>query len=110
MHNGSLHRNAEITRKEVSREKVKQLLIPRKSVPVVLNFLHDCATSSHPGKEKAYRQAQLKYYWSDIKKHNTPTQITAMFARKYKGTLAHQHQCLTTQFQKNPGTEFILMR
>ncbi len=69
MHNGSLHRNAEITRKEVSREKVKQLLIPRKSVPVVLNFLHDCATSSHPGKEKAYRQAQLKYYWSDIRKH-----------------------------------------
>ncbi len=27
MHNGSLHRNAETTRKEVSREKVKQLLI-----------------------------------------------------------------------------------
>ncbi len=73
MHNGLLYRNAEITCKEVSREKVEQLVIPRKLVPVVLNFIHDCATSSHPGKEKAYRQAQLKYYWSDMrKKHIHP--------------------------------------
>ncbi len=74
MHNGLLSRNAEITCKEVSREKVKQLVIPRKLVPVVLNFIHDCATSSHPGKQKAYRQAQLKYYWSDLRKNTyTPT-------------------------------------
>ncbi len=35
---------------------------------VSTNFIHDCATSSHPGKEKAYKQAQLKYYWTDMRK------------------------------------------
>ncbi len=73
MHNGLLYRNAETTCKEVLREKVKQLLIPRKLVPVALIFIHDCAASSHPGKEKAYRQTQLKYFWSDMrKKHIHP--------------------------------------
>ena len=67
LHNGLLYRNAEIICKEVSRKRVKQLVITRELVPVVLNFIHDCATSSHPGKEKAYRQAQLKYYWSDMR-------------------------------------------
>ncbi len=47
---------------------MKQLVIPRELVPNVLNFIHDCATSSHPGKEKAYKQAQLKYYWTDMRK------------------------------------------
>ncbi len=47
---------------------MKQLVIPKELVPNVLHFIHDCATSSHPGKEKAYRQAQLKYYWIDMRK------------------------------------------
>ncbi len=47
---------------------MKQLVIPRDLVPNVLNFIHDCATSSHPGKEKTYKQAQLKYYWTDMRK------------------------------------------
>ncbi len=60
LHNGLLYRNTEITCKGVSRGKVKQLVIPRELVPNVLNFIHDCATSSHLGKEKTYKQAQLK--------------------------------------------------
>ncbi len=63
-----LYRNTEITCKGVSRGKVKQLVIPRELVPNVLNFIHYCATSSHPGKERAYKQAQLKYYWTDMRK------------------------------------------
>ncbi len=47
---------------------MKQLVIPKELVPNVLNFIRDCATSSHPGKEKAYKQAQLKYYWTDMSK------------------------------------------
>ena len=66
--NGLLYRDAEINSKDVSRGKVKQLVVPSALVPVVLNFIHNCATSSHPGKEKAYRQAQLKYYWPDMRK------------------------------------------
>ncbi len=49
LHNGLLYRNTEITCKGVSRGKVKQLVIPRELVPNVLNFIRDCATSSHPG-------------------------------------------------------------
>ncbi len=45
-----------------------EAVIPRELVPNVLNFIHDCATSSHPGKEKAYKRAQLKYYWTDMRK------------------------------------------
>ncbi len=63
-----LYRYTEITCNGISRGKVKQLVIPRGFVPNVLNFIHDCATSSHPGKEKAYKQAQLKYYWTDMRK------------------------------------------
>ncbi len=47
---------------------MKQLVIPKELVPNVLNSIHDCATSSHPGKEKAYKQAQLKFYWTDMRK------------------------------------------
>ncbi len=47
---------------------MKKLVIPRELVPNVLNFIHDCATSCQPGKEKAYKQAQLKYYWTDMRK------------------------------------------
>ncbi len=68
LHNGLLYRNTEITCKGVSRGKVKQLVIPRELVLNVLNFIHDCATSSHAGKEKAYKQAQLEYYWTDMRK------------------------------------------
>ncbi len=68
LQNGLLYRNTEITCKEVSRGKVKQLVIPRDLVSNVLNFIHYYATSSHPGKEKAYKQAQLKYYWTDMRK------------------------------------------
>ncbi len=72
LHNGLLYRNTEITCKGVSRGKVKQLVISRDLVVNVLNFIHDCAASSHPGKEKTYKQAQLKYYWTDMRKqiHN----------------------------------------
>ncbi len=59
LHNGLLYRNTEITCKGVSRGKVKRLVITKELVPNVLNFIHDCATSSHPGKEKAYKQALL---------------------------------------------------
>ncbi len=45
-----------------------ETVIPKQLVLNVLHFLHDCATSFHPGKEKAYRQAQLKYYWTDMRK------------------------------------------
>ena len=68
LHNGLLYRNAEIKCKGVSREKVKQLVIPKELVPIVLKYLHDAPCSGHPGKEKAYRQAQLKYYWLDMRK------------------------------------------
>ncbi len=47
---------------------MKQLVIPKELVPNVLNFIYDCATSSHPGKEKTYKQLQHKYYWIDIRK------------------------------------------
>ncbi len=63
-----LYRNTEITGKGVSRGKVKQLVIPKELVPNILHIIHDCAISSHPGKEKAYRQAQLKFYWTDMRK------------------------------------------
>ncbi len=52
----------------MSRGKVKQLVIPRELVPNVLNFIRDCATSSHPGNEKTSIKAQLKYYWTDLRK------------------------------------------
>ncbi len=68
LYNGLLYRNTEITCKGVSRGKVKQLVISRELLPNVLNFLLDCATSSHPGKEKSYKQAQLKCYWTDMRK------------------------------------------
>ncbi len=68
IHNGLLYRHTELACKGVSRGQVKQLVIPKELVPTVLHIIHDCATSSHPGKEKAYRQAQLQYYWTDMRK------------------------------------------
>ncbi len=55
--------------KELSREKVKQLVIPKTIVPHVLRIIHDSAHSLHPGKDKAYKQAQLKYYLPCMRRH-----------------------------------------
>ncbi len=66
--NGLLYRNTELNNKEVSRRKVRQLVIPRKLVQDVLKLLHGSAYSSHPGKDKIYKQAQLKYFWPLMRK------------------------------------------
>ncbi len=66
--NGLFYRNTELTNKDVSRRKVKQLVIPRKLVQDVLKLLHDSAYSSHPGKDKTYKQAHLKYFWPLMRK------------------------------------------
>ncbi len=73
-----------LSRNIVSHGEVNNV-IPKELVPNVLYFIHDCATSSHQGKEKAYRQAQLKYYWTDMRKQ--------IFNQKQKNIHAHQHQC-----------------
>ncbi len=52
----------------MSRRKVKQLVIPKTIVSYVLKIVHDSAHSSHPGKDKTYKQAQLKYYWPCMRK------------------------------------------
>ncbi len=103
-HNGLLYRHTEIACKGVSHGKVKQLVIPKELVPTVLHIIHDCATSSHPGKEKAYKQAQLQYYWADMRKQiynhidncNVCAEVkghTLSISRKKKnmGKYSHRH-------------------
>ena len=53
--------------KEVTRETVSQLVIPQTLVKDVLKLLHDSPTSSHPGRDKTYHQAQLKYFWPKMR-------------------------------------------
>ena len=63
-----LYRITELNSRDLSREKVKQLVIPQKFVPEILKLLHDSSVSSHPGKDKTYKQAQLKYFWINMRK------------------------------------------
>ncbi len=63
-----LYRVMDLKNKELSRNKVKQLVIPKTIVPDVLRIIHGRAHSSHPGKDKTYKQAQLKYYWPCMRK------------------------------------------
>ncbi len=58
----SLYRVTDLKNKELSRKKVKQLVIPKTIVPDVLRIIHGSAHSSHPGKDKTCKQTQLKYY------------------------------------------------
>ena len=59
--NGLLYRNTVLSDVDMSRGKVKQLVIPESLVSNILKFIHDVPTSSHPGKDKTYKQAKLKY-------------------------------------------------
>ena len=52
----------------MSRKKVKQLVIPQTLVSDVLKIIHDSSSTSHPGKDKTYKQAQLKYFWVSMRK------------------------------------------
>ena len=65
--NGLLYRSTVITSKGMSRGKIKQLVIPSTFVSEILKLIHDSAHSSHPGKEKTYKQAQLKYFWLNMR-------------------------------------------
>ncbi len=51
-----LYRVIELNNKDLSRKKVKQLVIPRKIVPVVLKVIHNSSVSSHQGKDKTYNR------------------------------------------------------
>ncbi len=57
--NGLLYRNTEVVSRGVSRGKVRQLIIPKKLVKDTLKLIHDSTPSSHPGKDKTYKQAQV---------------------------------------------------
>ncbi len=108
LHNGLLYRNTEITCKGVSRRKVKQLVIPQKLVPNVLNYIHGCATSSHPGKEKAYRQAQLKYYWTDMRKQIYNHIDNCNVCVETKGDTRAQAPMLNYQIPEEPWERILL--
>ncbi len=63
-----LYRVTDLKNKELSRRMVKQLVISKTIVSYVLRVIHDSAHSSHPDKDKTYKQAQLKYYWPCMRK------------------------------------------
>ncbi len=67
-----LYRVTELNSKELSRKRVKQLVVPQQLVPEIPKILHYSPESSHPGKEKTYKQAQIKYFWIHTRKdiHN----------------------------------------
>ena len=63
-----LNRNTALSDIESSRGKVRQLVIPHSLTQTVLKHLHDTPTSAHPGKDKTYKQAKLKYFWTHMRK------------------------------------------
>lgn len=65
--NDLLYHTSSPQSKEVNRETVCQLVVPQTLVKEVLKLLHDSPTSSHPGQEKSYHQAQLRYYWPTMR-------------------------------------------
>ncbi len=60
--NGLLFRNTAVVSRGMSRGEVRQLIIPKNLVKDVLKLIHDSTPSSQPGKDKTYKQAQLKYF------------------------------------------------
>ena len=66
--NDVLYRNTVLTGLESSRGKVKQLVIPHPLTQTVIKHLYDTPTSAHPGKDKTYQQAKLKYFWIQMRK------------------------------------------
>ena len=69
----------------MSRGKVKQLVIPESLVPNILKFVHDVPTSSHPGKDKTYKQAKLKCYWPQMRKNIYDYVDNCLICAKAKG-------------------------
>ncbi len=67
--NNLLFRKARLNQRDLSREEVRQLVIPHSMVPDVIKILHDSAPSSHPGKDKTHKQAQIKYFWPHMRKN-----------------------------------------
>ncbi len=63
-----LYRVTDLNSKEMSRKRVKQLVVPQKLVPEILKIIHASPEFSLPGKEKTYKQTQIKYYWIHMKK------------------------------------------
>ncbi len=67
--NNLLYRTTELKHKDTIREKAKQVIIPETLVSeILLQFIHNSPSSSHPGKEKSYNQPQLKCFWISMRK------------------------------------------
>lgn len=66
--NNLLYRVIEFNSKDLSRKEIRQLVIPQKLIPEILKIIHDSSVSSHPGKDKTYKQAQMKYFWIHMRK------------------------------------------
>ncbi len=63
-----IYRVTQLNSKDLPQKEVKQLVVPQKLVPEILKILHDSPESSHPRKEKTYKQAQMKYFWVHMRK------------------------------------------
>ncbi len=67
---------------------MRQLIIPKKLVKDVLKLIHDSTPSSHPGKDKTYKQAQLKYFWPSMRQEIYSHVDNCIICAKVKG---HTH-------------------
>ncbi len=82
---GILYRNAVLSDVESSRGKVRPLVMSSSLIPTVMKHLHDTPTSTYPGKGKAYKQARLKYFWTQMCKTIFSYVDQCLFCAETKG-------------------------
>ncbi len=101
--NNLLFRKDRLNQKDLSREEVRQLVIPHSVVPDVIKILHDSAPSSHPGKDKTHKQVQIKYFWPHMRKNIYTHVDNCQTCAEIKGNTQSPAPVLT--YQGNHGKE-----
>ncbi len=105
-----LYKSTVLSDTDTSSGKVKQLVITESLVPNVLKFLHDVPTSSHPGKDKTYKQVKPKYYWPLMNMWKNLSMNMWKNCLICADTQAHQRQCLNIPYQTTHGSVYTWTR
>ncbi len=71
-------------------------------VPDVIKILHGSAPSSHPGKDKTYKQAQIKYFWLHMRKNIYTYVDSCQTCAEIKGNTKSPAPMLTYPIPEKP--------
>ena len=85
--NDLLVRKVRLNTRSMPDREVVQIVVPESLKKEILDSLHSYKLAAHPGCEKSYQQARLKYFWKNMFKDIEKYVKNCQICQTYKGKI-----------------------